>query len=295
MLRHSKLQLVLILSVVTSLRGGGVLAQKDANSSVDERADSDPNFAPAEDQFLIFPMLEKDYENWNSLGSAVFLQNKAVLAPEASLRKGLIHTTKPNEFKDHWYAVLDFNIGREKVKELDKSGDGLAIYYVSNIDSSNPSITNNIFGFTDDFDGVGIFVNTMKTQAKNKHDKRKLVAVYSFTNDGKVVQMQMSPDKTCYRELTGKQLHFSKVAVEYERPMLSVSVYDHESAQFVHCFSQEIILDYNGFFVISASSGFAHPQYNYVNSFKVFDPTSVKSNHRFEDSHARKAEREHYA
>lgn len=77
--------------------------------------------------------------------------------------------------------------------------------------------------------------------------------------------------------------------------MLSVSVYDHSSAQFVHCFSQEIILDYNGLFVISASSGFAHPQYNFVNSFKVFDPTNVKSNHRFEDSHARKAEREHYA
>lgn len=85
------------------------------------------------------------------------------------------------------------------------------------------------------------------------------------------------------------------MAVEYEKPMLSVSVYDHESSQFVHCFSREIVLDYEGFFVISASSGFSNPQYNYVNSFKVFDPTNGKSNHRFEDSHARKAEREHYA
>ena len=107
--------------------------------------------------------------------------------------------------------------------------------------------------------------------------------------------MHYSVDKTCYRELTGKHLHFSKIAIEYEKPMLSVSVYDHESAQFVHCFSQDIVLDFNGFFVISASSGFAHPQYNFVNSFKVFDPTHVQSNHHFEDSHARKAEREHYA
>lgn len=140
-------------------------------------------------------MLEKDFENWNSVGSAVFLENKAVLAPEASLRKGLIHTTRPNEFKDHWYAVLDFNIGREKVKELDKAGDGLAIYYVSNIDSINLDISNNIFGFTDDFDGVGIFVNTMKVMTKNKNAKEKRVAISSFANDGKVIQMQSSPDK----------------------------------------------------------------------------------------------------
>jgi hypothetical protein len=61
-------------------------------AAVDDRTNTDPDFAPVEDMFLIFPMTEKDFWNWNSLGSAVFLQNKAVLAPEASFRKGLIHT-----------------------------------------------------------------------------------------------------------------------------------------------------------------------------------------------------------
>ena len=70
---------------------------------------------------------------------------------------------------------------------------------------------------------------------------------------------QNSPDKTCFRELTGKHLHFSKIAIEYEKPMLTVQVYDHESQQFVHCFSQDIELDYEGFFVISASSGTVFP------------------------------------
>ena len=98
----------------------------------------------------------------------------------------------------------------------------------------------------------------------------------------------------CYREVTGGHLHFSKIAIEYEKPMLSVSVYDHDSAQFVHCFSQDINLDYEGFFAISASSGSIAPQYNFVNSFKLFDPTVIKTNHHFEDSHAMRAEHDHY-
>lgn len=97
------------------------------------------------------------------------------------------------------------------------------------------------------------------------------------------------PGEICYRELTGKHLQFSKIAIEYEKPMLRVSTYDHESQQFAHCFSQDIDLDYEGFFVISAASGTIYPQYNFVNSFKLFDPTKIKSNHHYEDSHKRRA------
>lgn len=90
--------------------------------------------------------------------------------------------------------------------------------------------------------------------------------------------------------MTGSHLHFSKLQIEYEKPLLHVSTYDHESAQYVHCFSQDITLDYEGFFVVAASSGVSYPQYNYLNSFKVFDPTTVSTSHHFEDSHVLKAE-----
>ena len=36
---------------------------------------------------------------------------------------------------------MDFNIGRDKVKEMNKSGDGLGIYYLRNFDSGNPDNT----------------------------------------------------------------------------------------------------------------------------------------------------------
>ena len=123
----------------------------------------------------------------------------------------------------------------------------------------------------------------------------KVVQISSFANNGRKVLKQSDPDKECFREVTGSHLSFSKIAVEYESPMLHVSTWDHESAQFVHCFSQDIKLDYEGFFVVSASSATSFPQYNFLNSFKVYDPTQVKTNHHFEDSHALKAEHEHYA
>lgn len=45
-----------------------------------------------------------------------------------------------NTKTEHWYAVVDFNIGRDKVRELNKAGDGFAIYYLKNIDSGHPEI-----------------------------------------------------------------------------------------------------------------------------------------------------------
>ena len=75
-------------------------------------------------------MTEKDFWNWGSQGSAVLHLNKAVIAPETSGTKGLIYTTQPNRNKDHWLAIMDFKIGRDKVKEMNKSGDGMAVYYL---------------------------------------------------------------------------------------------------------------------------------------------------------------------
>ena len=87
----SALQKLLGLLCVTAIIPG-----TSAQNDIDERNALDPSYAPIENQFLIFPMVEKDFWNWGSQGSAVFMENKAVLAPEASGRKGLIYTTQPN-------------------------------------------------------------------------------------------------------------------------------------------------------------------------------------------------------
>ena len=289
--RVGALQNCLLLSMLSL----AVLGGSTADPYVDFKVDVRPPYRNSEDHILMFPMIKKDYANWGSKGSAVFLQNKAVIAPEASSLKGLIHTTEPNPFRDHWYALLDFNIGRDKVKEMNKSGEGFSIYYLRNFDAGNPDINENFYGFVDDFDGLGIFINTMASDKKSKQDKVKKVQVASFANDGKKMNKQTNKRNQCYHELTGSHLQFSKIAIEYEKPMLQVSVFDHEAQAMVHCFTQDIELDYDGFFVISASSGSVFPQYNFVNSFDLLDPKTPQTSHHQEDSHQRKAEHEHYA
>ena len=70
-----------------------------AESEIPEDFPEDPSYLPIEDQFLIFPMMRNDFRLWNSMGSAVFLKNKAMLAPETKNTKGLIHTKRVNSKK----------------------------------------------------------------------------------------------------------------------------------------------------------------------------------------------------
>ena len=62
-----------------------------------------------------------------------------------------------------------------------------------------------------------------------KGDKRKLVSVSSIWNNGSRGVKQTTSGEICYRELTGKHLQFSMIAIEYEKPMLRVSTFDHDS------------------------------------------------------------------
>jgi len=175
-----------VIKALQNILALSVLAQAQVQSSdVDERnAAFHPPYRPIEDQMLLFPMLEKDYFHWGSLGSAVFLSGKAVIAPEAIGKKGLIHTVEPNEKKDHWLAMIDFKIGREKTKEFNRGGEGFAIYYLRNFDAGNPDILNNFYGFTDEYDGVGIFINTANFSRPDKGSTQKRVSISSASNDG---------------------------------------------------------------------------------------------------------------
>jgi hypothetical protein len=47
-----------------------------------DRPDSDPKFEALEEQYLMFPMIKKDYAQWKTVGTSIFLENKAVIVPE---------------------------------------------------------------------------------------------------------------------------------------------------------------------------------------------------------------------
>jgi hypothetical protein len=77
---------------------------------------------------------------------------------------------------------------------------------------------------------------------------------------------------SCYATVVNNAEGWSRISVEYERPNLKVFIFDHATQEFSHCFSMEIVLDYEGYFLISASAGDFNPYYSQVESFKLFDP-----------------------
>lgn len=56
----------------------------------------DPKLRIEQNHYLDFPVMRKDFSNWQTVGAAVMLKNKAVLAPEVRDKKGIIYSKLPN-------------------------------------------------------------------------------------------------------------------------------------------------------------------------------------------------------
>ena len=104
----------------------------------------------------------------------------------------------------------------------------MGIYYLRDIDVEDPDLMSNMFGFSNEFRGVAIYINT-QFHYPDRKTKKKLVQIFGQQNNGKNAKPKSQSDKLCYREVFGDELHFSKLAIEYEKPVLRVSSYDHDS------------------------------------------------------------------
>ena len=132
-------------------------------------------------------MTKADFKLWNTMGSAVLHTNKAIIAPETKNTKGLLHSKKPILKMENWMIDIDFSIGRMQSADQLRAGDGMGIYYLKYIDSEDPDSLSNFYGFKDDFDGYGIFINTLTSQPDRK-TKAKQVNISGFANDGRKVR-----------------------------------------------------------------------------------------------------------
>ena len=70
----------------------------------------------------------------------------------------------------------------------------MAIYYLKYIDEDDLDSMNNFYGYKDDFDGYGVFINTLSSQPDRK-TKAKLVNISGFGNDGRKIKNQKRTDR----------------------------------------------------------------------------------------------------
>ena len=95
------------------------------------------------------------------------LKNKTVLAPEVRDKKGIIYSKLPNPLVNDWMLEVEVNIGNEK--GTSRGGTGLGIFYIKNI-GNQVSHKESIFGYTNRFEGLAIYVNTvLRSEARGRN------------------------------------------------------------------------------------------------------------------------------
>lgn len=149
-----KTTLTLLVSAAYLCSSSVALDYDQGASGVDPH---DPHFRIEQNHFLDFPVMKKDFNTWQTVGAAVILRNKTILAPEVKDKKGILYSKLPNPLTKDWMLDVEVNIGN--AKHSSRGGTGLGIFYVKNVDQI--SHKESIFGYSNRFEGLGVYINSV--------------------------------------------------------------------------------------------------------------------------------------
>jgi len=116
----------------------------------------DLNLMISHHHYFDFPIIRKDFENWEQVGNTVIHKNKVILAPEAKDRKGIFYAKNPNPFPNAWIAEFEVHIGNKE--NFNKPAGIFGLYYLRDIEKV--SHEDSVVGYSNRFDGLAVFLNT---------------------------------------------------------------------------------------------------------------------------------------
>jgi hypothetical protein len=88
----------------------------------------EPQFKLMENWLMETPITKKEYDNWGTYGSSVFMKDKIVLNPEVKDSKGGIHNTNFTSDGGNWIAEMKLHIGN--TDKTSKGGNGVGIHFL---------------------------------------------------------------------------------------------------------------------------------------------------------------------
>jgi hypothetical protein len=105
------------------------------------------------------------------------MNERIVLNPEVKDAKGGIHNTNFTKDGGNWIAEMVLDIGN--TDKTAKGGNGIGIHYLRDFDSND--IGTHLFGYTKNFRGLGVFINTI---LNGKKDDKTANYIQGFMGDG---------------------------------------------------------------------------------------------------------------
>ena len=143
------------------------------------KAQTEINYEIEEDNSLEFPITQEELSNWETHGTSILVQNKAIIVPELKDKKGALNSQKfiSDDAITSWNFDVVLDIGNED--KTRKGGNGVGIYYLETFNRED--VGTGIFGFSKNFKGLGIYLNTI---LQVEEEGEQFNYVQGFVNDG---------------------------------------------------------------------------------------------------------------
>ena len=140
-----------------------------------------------------------------------------------------------------------------------------------------------------------ISLNSLFSEISEENPDEQVNLMQLFVNDGEneINSMKIRDENNCkvkFRNLENNQhFHFR---MEYFAPTVSLYWWNQVTSAFEFCAKVEKEMDWNGAFLLSASSGMRNPDRYFVESFALYDPSTkveASANEHFHESHKKKS------
>lgn len=158
--------------------------------------------------------MKEYFHLWQTFGTSLILKDRAVIVPEVMDKKGAIQATTiaPTQCKDEFIADVRLNI--ENADATQTGSSGAAIYYLSDI--NHEDIGTGAFGYSNNYRGLGVFINNVLSFTEGDDVYNYLQVVYS---DGErpINLMKVIPERSCKRKIRNLANHKDFfVRIEYQ-------------------------------------------------------------------------------
>jgi len=246
----------------------------------------DLSYKIQENFYLGFPSEKKDFQNWGAIGSAFLHKNKAVIVPQSVNSKGLLYTLNTYD-KTNWMVDMEFKLENEV--KTNRGGAGFSVFYLSELDLGKYKDT--VFGYSNIYDGLCVLFNSVLRTTDPQLNKAANL-IQGIKNEGKeVANPFQEKQNSCYKVFRNLERpdQFSKVRIVYEEQLVTLKYAHLVTGTWETCFTMPVDLDFQGYFVISAGSGYTIPDSVFIKSFVVSDPKEVSLNEHFMQARAKKA------
>lgn len=208
------------------------------------------------------------------------------LNPSVKQRQGLLYN---REMLNETEFLLDIEFAIGNFEKSVFGTNGMGIFLLQEVLSKDVD-KGILFGYSADFIGAGVFLNT-GLRKRDTQSNQRVEGIQGAVSDGSktVSTWDIPVENACYfhyRENPGEDGKpiFNKLRLQYSDKKLNVLFFEKESEEFKKCLSLDVDLSAGSYLAFSASSGVWDEDYHIIRQIRTSNPNKIDKSHHTEDA-----------